>query len=207
MTVETTTQVVRVAVVDPLPMFRRGMVSALTDAGYDVHCPGDVVAWAACRPLSLLTVLLTVDGEAECKLLGQLTAGPRPVPVIALVDPTWSVRAARAGATSVLPRGVDVPVLLRTVESTLEGQSVMPAGVMAQISFAPGRGADEAGRVSAAGAEWLRQLAAGATVAQLADRHRYSERAMFRMLKTLYREMGVKGRLEAIMRAREMGLL
>ncbi len=207
MSVETTTQLTRVAVVDPLPMYRRGMVSALTDAGYDVHCPDDVVAWAACRPTTLITVLLTVDGETGWKLLGQLTTGPRPVPVIALVDPTWSVRAARAGARSVLPRGVDVPALLRTVEATLDGQSVMPAGVVAQASATPGPGETPAGGVSDVGVEWLRELAAGATVAELAARHSYSERAMYRQLKAVYQEMGVAGRLDAIMRARELSLI
>lgn len=197
----------RVAVVDPLPMFRRGLASTLAEAGYDVDCPDDVVAWVGCRFASLLTVLLSVDDDAGLRLLGQLSTGPRPTPVIAVVDPTWTVRAARAGARSVLLRGVDAPVLVRTVEATLDGQSVMPAGVATQMSVASDRGTYEAGQVSDAGARWLRDLAAGATVAQLATRHSFSERAMFRNLKTLYQQMGVAGRLEAIMRARELGLL
>ncbi len=195
----------RLAVVDPLPMFRRGMAAALTDAGYDVDCPSDPVAWAACRPTALLAVVLTVDGEADWKVLGQLAAAPRPVPVIALVDSTGPVRAARSGARSVLLRGVDVPVLLRTVESTLDGQSVMPAGLIAQVSL--NTGTPETGGISDDGVRWLRDLAAGATVAQLAARAGYSERAMFRLLNAAYKQMGVKTRIEAIMRARELGLL
>jgi DNA-binding NarL/FixJ family response regulator len=54
---------------------------------------------------------------------------------------------------------------------------------------------------------WLHHLAAGGTVAELADRLGYSERAMYRMLRALYREMGVRTRLEAVLRARESGLV
>lgn len=206
MTVEATSQQAgRVAVVDPLPMFRRGLASALTEAGYDVDCPDDVVAWVGCRVSTMLAVVLTVDDDASLRLLERLTKAPRPTPVVAVVDPTWSVRAARAGARSVLPRGSDAPALRRTVESTMDGQSVMPAGLIAQVAAPPG--VDKTGKISDAGAVWLRELAAGATVTQLAARHRYSEREMYRKLRALYREMGVKGRLEAIMRAREMGVL
>ncbi|MEU4742385.1 LuxR C-terminal-related transcriptional regulator, partial [Actinosynnema sp. NPDC023658] len=54
---------------------------------------------------------------------------------------------------------------------------------------------------------WLRRLATGGTVAQVAAHAGYSERAMYRMLNGLYRRMGVGSRLEAIIRARESGWL
>ena len=47
--------------------------------------------------------------------------------------------------------------------------------------------------------EWLQQLADGITVAQLADRTGYSERAMYRLLRGLYTELDVKTRTEALM--------
>ncbi|SEU14237.1 helix-turn-helix domain-containing protein [Nonomuraea wenchangensis] len=45
------------------------------------------------------------------------------------------------------------------------------------------------------------------TVADLADRAGYSERAMFRLLQALYREIGVATRIQAIVRAQERGWL
>ena len=91
-----------------------------------------------------------------------------------------------------------------TVEATVGGQAVMPAAVAAVLA--------EPQAVSARGPSvdqlsWLRQLANGATVVQLADRAGYSERAMFRLLRSLYRQMGVRTRLQAIMRAQEAGWL
>jgi DNA-binding NarL/FixJ family response regulator len=54
---------------------------------------------------------------------------------------------------------------------------------------------------------WLRQLAAGTTVANLAQQVGYSERAMFRMLQALYRQMGTPNRIEAILLAQSRGWL
>jgi NarL family two-component system response regulator YdfI len=52
---------------------------------------------------------------------------------------------------------------------------------------------------------WLRRLAAGWTVARLASDAGYSERAMYRLLHALYRQIGVHTRLEAIILAHEEG--
>jgi DNA-binding CsgD family transcriptional regulator len=54
---------------------------------------------------------------------------------------------------------------------------------------------------------WLRELSNGATVAQLAEHVGYSERAMFRLINSLYRQMGVHNRLQAIRHAQEAGWL
>jgi DNA-binding CsgD family transcriptional regulator len=48
-------------------------------------------------------------------------------------------------------------------------------------------------------------LATGMTVAQLAAKAGYSERAMFRLLRSLYVRMGAKNRTEALIRAYEHG--
>jgi DNA-binding NarL/FixJ family response regulator len=54
---------------------------------------------------------------------------------------------------------------------------------------------------------WLRHLASGMTVAELARVAGYSERAMFRLLQSLYRQLGARTRIEAIVRAQEQGWL
>ncbi len=190
---------VRIAVVDPLPMFQHGVAAVLSAAGHVVDVPSDVQAWAARRPSAL--VLLTMAGEEDWRLLGRLCQAGTPV--VAMTDGSSGVlgaRAIRLGARSVLPRHADAAVLRRTVEASVDGQSVMPAAVATLLTG--GAGADVL-RISATGATWLKQLASGTTVAQLAARSGYSERAMFRLLRSLYREMGVDSRVEAIMRARE----
>jgi DNA-binding NarL/FixJ family response regulator len=197
---------VRVAVVDPLPMFRHGVAAVLSAAGHRVDTPADLLRWAARRSSAL--VLLTLVGEVEWRLLVRLCEGPGRAPaVVALTDggtAMLGMRAIQAGARSVVPRGAPAALLRRTVEATIDGQSVMPTAVTSLLISASG--ADRS-RAAATGASWLTQLASGMTVAQLAVRTGYSERAMFRLLKSLYQEMGVTTRVEAIMRAREWGWL
>lgn len=196
---------VRIAVVDPLPMFRYGAAAVLSAAGHAVDTPTDLLAWAARRTSTL--VLLTMAEEADWRLLAQLGEVSGALAVVALTDggsAMLGARAIRGGARSVLPRGAAAPALRRTVEATIDGQSVMPAAVTALLASAT---EGDRPRVAATGAAWLRQLASGMTVAQLAVRAGYSERAMFRLLKSLYEEMGVATRVEAIMRAREWGWL
>ncbi|WP_229076591.1 DNA-binding response regulator [Actinoplanes sp. DH11] len=195
---------VRVAVVDPLPMFRHGVTTALAAAGRVVDTPADVVRWVSRR--HDCCVFLSIRAESDWDLLRRLSAAPTTT-VIALLDDATvfaGAKAVRAGARSVLPRTVSGEFLRRTVEATIDGQSVLPPDVLALLAanappdVAPGA----MDRVV-----WLHHLAAGGTVAELADRLGYSERAMYRMLRALYREMGVRTRLEAVLRARESGLV
>jgi DNA-binding NarL/FixJ family response regulator len=196
---------VRIAVVDPLPMFQQGIAGALEASGHAVETPADVMAWAHQGVATL--VLLTLMSERDWELLSRLCAGATSPLVIAVLgneSAALAARALRAGARSVLPRTVAAVTLRRTVEATIDGQAVMPAGVVAVLGE-PDTVAERG--PSGNQLSWLRQLANGATVAQLADRAGYSERAMFRLLGSLYRQMGVRTRLQAIMRAQEAGLL
>jgi DNA-binding NarL/FixJ family response regulator len=189
----------RVAVIDPLPLFREGVAAVLSAAGHHVETPADPIGWAAQRPSAL--VLLTMAGTPQWLLL----AGLREAPVIALIEGGSApdgARAVRAGARSVLPRGVAQGVLRRTVEATMDGQAVLPAAVVDLL--AAGRDQDPE-TVDSDRIGWLGKLASGTTVAQLAAQAGYSERAMFRLLAALYREMGARNRIEAVVRARDRG--
>lgn len=193
----------RVAVVDPLPMFREGVVTVLAAAGHHAETPGDVVAWAGRHRPSL--VLLTMCGELEWRLLARLRElDGHPPLVVGLIDAASAAEGARlvrAGARSVLPRDAAASALQRTVEATLDGQAVLPAEVAAVLAAPTGRVAG----IPADRARWLRKLASGTTVAQLAAEAGYTERAMFRLLSALYREMGARNRIDAIMQARDRG--
>jgi len=195
---------VRVAVVDPLPMFRHGVVSVLVTAGHVVDTPSDVLRWAARRRQTC--VLLSVRAEDDWHLLRNLAADAHAA-VIALLDDATAIagiRAVRAGARSVLPRAVNDQLLRRTVDATIGGQAVLPSDVLALLATtaAPDTVPNAVDR-----AVWLHHLASGGTVAELADRLGYSERATYRMLRALYHEMGVRTRLEAVLLARESGLV
>ncbi|KOX24430.1 response regulator receiver protein [Saccharothrix sp. NRRL B-16348] len=186
-----------------MPVFQQGVSAVLAGAGYAVETPADVVAWV--RRSTSSVVLLTVLSEDDWDVLSRLcgTLGAQVVIAVLDGDPAASgARAVRLGARSVLPRSVSVDALRQTVDATIGGQAVMPAAVAAAL--AAGSQTDAHSPLSADQLSWLRDLAGGTTVARLASRAGYSERAMFRLLRVLYRQMGVSGRLQAVMRAQEL---
>ncbi|MET8354531.1 DNA-binding response regulator [Micromonospora sp. NPDC005206] len=196
------------AVIDPLPMYRQGVVAVLSAAGYQVEVPADPVNWAR-RSRSDL-VLLTLATTGDWDLLGRLRDIAPAQQVIAVLTEESAglgVRAVRAGARSVLHREVTPVALRRTVEATIDGQTVLPAAVA--VILAGGAVAAEETRqaITAAELTWLRHLAAGMTVAELSRIAGYSERAMFRLLQGVYRQLGARSRIEAIVRAQERGWL
>jgi DNA-binding NarL/FixJ family response regulator len=198
---------VPVAIVDPLPMFRRGVVAVLSTAGYAADEPEDVVAWA--NQASTAVVLLTLGADRDWQMLGQLQERLRTA-VIALVDDVDAVTAAsalRAGARSVLSRQVTAVVLCRTIDATLDGQAVLPSEAAAVL--AAGEAISDRGGAMPSEEQrtWLQRLASGTTVARLASDAGYSERAMYRLLQALYEQMGVDGRMQAIIRAQTRGWL
>jgi DNA-binding NarL/FixJ family response regulator len=198
---------VPVAVVDPLPMFRRGVVAVLSAAGYAAEDPEDVVAWA--NQPSTAVVLLTLGTDQDWQMLGQLQERSRTA-VIALVDYVDAVtaaRALRAGARSVLSRQVTAAVLCRTIEATLDGQAVLPSEAAAVLAASEATGDRGEAMPSQEQRTWLQRLASGTTVARLASDAGYSERAMYRLLQALYEQMGVNGRIQAIIRAQARGWL
>jgi DNA-binding NarL/FixJ family response regulator len=93
------------------------------------------------------------------------------------------------------------------VEATVEGQAVLPKAVAAALVSGGPAGPDIQAVPSENELTWLRRLASGTTVAQLADEAGYSERAMYRLLQKLYQQMGVGSRMLAIMRAQDLGWL
>ena len=200
---------VQVAVVDPLPLFRDGAVAALVAAGFAVQTPGDALTWVRQAPHAVMG--LSVLGDADWRILAEAaTISSAALSVVVMLEEesvAAGVRAVRGGAQSVLGRRASAEVLTRTVSAVIDGQSVMPAAVTGALVSG---GGPDAGSVSLLPAErlsWLRALAAGRTVARLADEAGYSERAMYRLLSAVYRDMGVGGRVEALLRARDEGWL
>lgn len=195
-------------VVDPLPLYRRGVTAVMSAAGYIVEAPADVSTWLHQRLRAV--VLLTLDSEQAWQLLQSLRNRSAQQLVIALVpgaSAAAGVRAIRVGAHAVVPRAATPEALLRAVEIAIDGQTVMPAAVASALAAGVHVPDSPKQPLSPTQLSWLRQLAAGATVAQLAANADYSERAMFRKLQATYQAMGARTRIEALIRAHEDGWL
>ena len=198
---------VPIAVHDPLPLFRRGVVDTLRGAGFDASSPGDLVAWA--QKGSGRVVLVTLGSREDWLLLRRLRGQGDGVAVLALLDTTdvpTLAQAVRAGADGTLERSCPPQVLCDAVQRVCDGRGSVPVPVLRALAGA------EAAQVHGTGGPptegeltWLRELSRGATVRQLAERTGYSERTMYRLLHGLYGRLAVGTRTEALMTAHDRG--
>jgi DNA-binding NarL/FixJ family response regulator len=206
-----------VAVVDPSPIYRRGVLACLGLTGFDGTSTGDILAWLEAPPRRL--VLFTIASAEDSLALAELRRTRPDVPVVAnLPEATVEayVHALRLGASSAVAHEAAPEELRTVVAMALAGNVVLPEAVVHALLAGPEhekRGSDadapetDEPRPSADQLNWLRSLAAGTTVAELAREVGYSERAMYRLLRALYGRMGVRHRTEALMRAHARGWL
>lgn len=193
----------RVLVIDRVPSFRRGLVAALRDAGFDAHEGPDPVQPPDRKDFP--TLVVTVDaGRGEQDALEHVS-GRCVVALLHDARPDSYAEALRAGARAAVTWEAAPELIVEVVAAALRGYALLPADVAALLA---GRAAAvSALRVSDDELSWLCGLAGGATVGQLADSFGRSERAMHRLLHDLYDHMGVTTRSEAIVLAARAGLL
>lgn len=200
--------VVRVAVVDRLPLFRHGVQAALAEAGFQVDAPEDLLKWAQVDEPRL--VLLTVAVADDWALLPELCRVRAETKIIAVLeedDVRTCLRALTAGAVGIVSRDASPQVMRRVFDAAVGGTSILPILVLQALADGAthGVGGTRSDRPSHSEQNWLRQLARGDSVAKLATDVGYSERMMFRMLRDLYVKVGVSSRTEAMMKARDEG--
>lgn len=199
--------ILRVAVVDPLPMFRHGMMAVITAAGYGAEEIDDAVSWAAVPERRI--VVLTVQTLADWTELDAICRGSAGNGVIAVLDrpePAAYVRALRAGAVAAIPRESPPEALRAVLNAAAAGQSLIPTDALRGLTE-PESDTDADRSPSPDEVAWLRQLARGDSVAEVAGRSGYSERMMFRLLRELYARLGKRNRTEALIHAQERGWL
>ncbi len=196
-----------VAVVTPYPALRRGLAAVLAAAAFTPEEPEDPVAWVTAD--GHRAVLLAVEDRQDVQVVVDLRRRREDLVVVALLpQPTAeSVReAVLAGASSVAGWDASPEEVVALLEAGLEARSVLPIEVVRQLA----RGItdeSDAARLTTEQVDWLRALAAGATVYQLAGQVGYSEREMYRLLRALYDRLGVRNRTEALVWAAQRHIL
>ncbi|MEV0135669.1 response regulator transcription factor [Dactylosporangium sp. NPDC050688] len=199
---------VRVAIRDPLPLFRRGIAAALHDIDIAPDAPDDLLAWT--REQRPAIVFLTLESANDWALLDQLSASATDITVLAvLVEATTAnyVRALSAGAVACLPRHATPAAVREVLQSVLAGTSAVPIQVLRVLAARHASVGSKTSTLTDEELSWLRELAQGTKVGTLAEQARYSERMMFRHLHEIYRKLGVRTRTEALMYGREQGWL
>jgi DNA-binding NarL/FixJ family response regulator len=200
---------VHVAVADPLAPYANGLTTILKARGVSAEAPPDVEAWAGQNQAKIIFLTLASERDwLRLEALRLLDDRLLIVAVMDVMDQTACVRALTAGAVSVLPRDAAEQAVLQIVDSLARGESVVPLPVMRALAGRPPQIIEEPEgerALSSKELDWLRQLAQGVTVRQLANNAGYSERMMFRILRSLYKRMKVGTRTEALFMARERG--
>jgi DNA-binding NarL/FixJ family response regulator len=178
--------------------YRRGLESAFRDQGWEVVGEGSEpdVAVVACRA-----------GD-ECEQVARWSA--IAAIVVALVDPLDAKTLAHAtghGAAVATAWTASPERIVEVAEAVLRGDFLVPVEVGRELAAVGPDPHETRPQVTAVEAGWLRTLAAGATVAELAEDAGYSERSMFRHLAAIYGTLGAANRFEALLAAERLGLL
>jgi DNA-binding NarL/FixJ family response regulator len=198
---------VRIAVWDPLPIYRRGMMTALAGAGFSSDEPEDLLEWSSEQQHKV--AFLTVQSKQELTLLTELK-GSWPdlilIAVLAEENVEMHVKAVKAGATAAVGRTATPEEILQVFNAAIRGVSMLPAEAVRALA-APKAPHDETNQLTPREILWLRALSQGMTVAQLAENVGYSERAMYRLLRDMYRRMHAANRTEAVLKASRAGWL
>jgi DNA-binding NarL/FixJ family response regulator len=126
---------VRVAVSDPLPVYRRGIMATLGEAGFRPEAPDDLLTWV--RQEHRHVVLLTLDAPSDWALLVELRHTRSDLLVVAVltdVSVQSYVKALITGAAAAIPRDASPEAVRRVFEEAVEGFSVLPVEVVQALA-------------------------------------------------------------------------
>jgi DNA-binding NarL/FixJ family response regulator len=191
-------------VVERLPAYRRGLALEFAACGFEVE-------ELAALPAPLATydaVAVSVHAHGWHAFEEARAQAPEAV-LVALLDETTSAswrRAVRAGANGIVAREDAIARIIAVVQAALAGLTVIPTDLVRQLVTAAGA-EDAREAVSVNDLRWLRAMAAGSTIATLAQAERYSERQMHRLVGELYKRLGAGNRQEALLAAARHGML
>ncbi len=196
-----------VGVFNAPPVYALGLASALLDADFDLEKVADPRAWL--RNHHGATVLVGVHQLCDLDVVIELKADQPDAVVVTLVDEVdVSIVEASlgAGATGSVALNASAEEVALAISAATAHQTVLPAGI-ARIMAERGLRAVAPGEMDETEVGWLRALAAGDTVADLAGRLGFSEREMYRRLRRLYARIGARDRTDALLKAARWGWL
>ena len=198
---------VQVALIALGPVYSHGLGSGLTAAGLRCTVLRTAAELAHLLVSGARVVAVLPQGRQRRAARAAGPAGPagRGAHADAGVRPRLRRGAAgRGGATGAFVHDAELGHVVRTVQCAGLGLTLLPVAVARALNRPSVSGSPELG---ARDLEYLRTLANGATVAGLARRYGYSEREMYRLLSSVYRQLGAQNRTEALLLAQRFGLL
>jgi DNA-binding NarL/FixJ family response regulator len=198
---------VRIVLFDSQPLSRLGLRAACTSAGYDVGESATAAAVRDCKGKKALVAILVLRDASDWRLLDacrQTGGSARIIAILPTLEPALVERCLAVGASGVVSAELSPEELIDTIDNAVSGRTLLPSDVARNMAQ---KRLEESERLSAEEVGWLRALARGRTVTELAREKAYSERHLHRRLKSVYARLGVAGRTEALLSAERAGLL
>jgi DNA-binding NarL/FixJ family response regulator len=166
----------------------------------------DPIAWVATAGHRV--VLMGVANAQDVDLVLDLRPTEKDLVVVALlpeITPSLVRDAVLAGVCAVAGWDTSSDELVEMLTAGVESRSILPTHLLQELTAPPDTGSRI--ELDQEQVEWLRALARGTTVNQLAKHICYSEREVYRMLRALYDRLGVGNRTEALIWAAQRGLV
>lgn len=196
---------------DPVPMFCAGVSATLSSAGLRPEIPDDVSRWISDG--NGHNLLLSVVNDDDWQLLRHVSSLRPDVIAIALLDdptPADYARALRQGARSAASRDATADEIVDITRAALEERVILPFPVVRSLEAGNHQTAGAGGRHGALTqeeSEWLREMAHGASVDDIAWRFGYSRRTMYRRLQSVYHRLGTARRDQALLEATRRAII
>lgn len=195
----------RFVVVDRCPLRQRGIVSVLVEAGCDVDPCDDLRAWVQEDGRRGVVVSVEHDGRG-LRHIGALRAQRSDLAIVALLAERNACQPAlQAGANSALEQHASLDLVVEAVLHALEGRTVLPTPMARDLVVGPAE--PPTVELSPDERQWLRALAAGSTVAEIAEDAAYSNREMHRLLRGIYDRLGAENRSQALISVARQGIV
>src|SRR6266545_7587589 len=198
-----------ILVVDICPVRRRGIAATLAGSGFDPKSLPDLPSPSGLPGADVPAAIIYCSDDADLTGVGDVRRAWPAVPLVVLLANATSAEYREVlthGASAVLPMNVELGELVHAATLVINGLVVLPKVAAGGLT---GEGSHEARGAGLTDQEvrWLKALAGGITVAQLARDARYSKRSMYRRLSVLYRRLNVRNRTQALLAASERRLL
>ncbi|HKZ29171.1 MAG TPA: hypothetical protein VJ482_05975 [Acidimicrobiia bacterium] len=196
-----------VGVFNAPPVYATGLAGALAPTGYSLEEVSHPLPWL--KQHRGAAVLVGVRVMAEFDVVIELKAeDPQSIVVTLLNDESLETVEAslRAGASASVALDAKADEVALTLHAAMLDRTSIPIGV-ARTMAGDSRPRTQPDSIGDAELSWLRDLAAGKTVADLAGLMSYSEREMYRRLQRVYARIGANGRTDALLRVARWGLL
>jgi DNA-binding NarL/FixJ family response regulator len=205
----------RVVLADDHPIIRDGLAALLSATeGIDVVATAaggdEAVRLAVTERPDVLVMDLHMPGGPDGVEATRTVRAAAPdvgVLVLTMLDDDESVRAALdAGAAGYVLKGDSRQQIVRAIHAVAAGVTILGSGVTHQPLAAPSRAPDPFADLTARERQVLDMLATGSSTAAIAARLGVATKTVTNNLSAIFAKLGVTGRTEAALLARDHGL-